>query len=142
MITPVPKGQCCFHSEADGVTDADWQCSMAQLENHVHQQERETGIELNDFKRISITASEDSVTMDLTKEEERGEGALTRPDLSVYASETPMHESMVFKIGGKNNLQRIQKRYFVLYPGMILYYHHRTNYARDKKHGLVSGART
>ena len=118
---------------------------MAQLENHVHKQperERETGIELDDFKRMSITASEENVTVDLTKEEGQGEEAhARRPDLSAYASETPMHESMVFKIGGRNNLRRIQKRYFVLYPGMILYYHHRTSYARDKKHGLVSGAR-
>ena len=112
--------------------------SMAQLKNQQTERERETDI---DLKRMSITASEDSVTMDLTKEEELGEEVhARRPDLSAYASETPMHESMVFKIGGGNNLRRIQKRYFVLYPGMILYYHHRTTYARDKKHGLVSRA--
>lgn len=115
---------------------------MAQLvENRASQRterERETGVELDVFKRMSITTSEDSATVNLTKEDGQGEETHARPDLSAYVSETPMHESMVFKIGGRNNLRRIQKRYFVLYPGMILYYHHRTTYARDKKHGLVS----
>lgn len=120
---------------------------MAQLENHVHVQiererETETGIELEDFKRMSITSSEDSITADHTKEEGQIGQPHARSDLSAYASETPLHESMVFKIGGRSNVRRIQKRYFVLYPGVILYYHHRTTYARDKKHGLVSSVST
>lgn len=104
----------------------------------------ETDTELGDFERMSIVSSEsddDAAVKYAGGEEPREELRTTRPDLSAYASQTPMHEGMVFKIGGRKGPRRILKRYFVLYPGVILYYHHRTSYARDKKRGLVSSNR-
>ena len=100
---------------------------MAQLKNHAHQMEQKTRLET----QLSSASSE--VTDHGA--EERHASSL---DLSKFASQTPIHEGMVFKIGGKERLRRIQKRFFILYEGVIIYYHHRTTYVKDKKHGFVS----
>ena len=63
-------------------------------------------------------------------------------DLSKFSSQTPIHEGMVFKIGGKGRLSRIQKRFFILYEGVIIYYHHHTTYVKDKKLGFVSAIKS
>ena len=112
---------------------------MAQLQHHTHQMEKEIEIELDDLKMSTASESDSAAkTAENPPQVEQAEPSATgRPDMSAFASQVPMHESMVFKLG-KGNLERIQKRYFVLYPGVILYYHHRTSYARDKKNGLVS----
>ena len=59
-------------------------------------------------------------------------------DLSKFASQTPVHEGMAFKFGGKGRLRRIHKRFFILYEGAIIYYHHHTTYVKDKLNGFVS----
>ena len=112
---------------------------MAQLQHHTHQMEKEIEIELDDLKMSTASESDSAAkTAENPPPVEQAEPLATgRPDMSAFASQVPMHESMVFKLG-KGNLERIQKRYFVLYPGVILYYHHRTSYAKDKKNGLVS----
>lgn len=102
------------------------QASMAQLENHTHQMEQESELEIV----VELPSAPD---LDRPLEEEQ-----TSIDLSSLATQMPIHEGTVFKVGGKGGLERVQKRYFVLYEGVVVYYHHHTNYIRDKKDGLVS----
>lgn len=103
---------------------------MAQLKNHTYQMEQQdTKREMSELSSISSGDVTDHGT------EDRHSSSL---DLSKFASETPIHEGMVFKIGGKGNLRRIQKRFFILYKGVIIYYHHNTTYKKDKKRGFVS----
>ena len=35
-------------------------------------------------------------------------------------------------------LEPFRRRYFVLYNGLLLYYHHKSHFEKDKKNGLVS----
>ena len=118
---------------------------MAQLQHHARQMDNDMAEpEMpNEFESPSSSSSSSSEnpTELSARDNEQALHAAPRPDLSAYASQTPLHDSMVFKVGGKGGLKRIMKRYFVLYPGVIVYYSHRTNYARDKKNGLVSDDR-
>jgi hypothetical protein len=101
---------------------------MAQLKNHTYQMEQQD-TKLREMSDLSSISSGD-----MTDHEERPPSL----DLSVFASQTPIHEGMVFKIGGKGRMSRIQKRFFILYEGVIVYYHHHTTYKKDKKRGFVS----
>ena len=118
---------------------------MAQLENHAHQMDQESiEVTMEGFESSSppSSSSSSSSSPDHTARDHGQAGELEKLDLSAYASMAPLHDGIVFKVGGKGGLKRIQKRYFVLYPGLIVYYDHRTNYKRDKKHGLVSFKRS
>lgn len=99
---------------------------MAQFENHTYQMERQDTVS-------ELSSSSSDVTDH--EAEDRYSSSL---DLSKFASQTPIHEGMVFKVGGKGRLKRIQKRFFILYEGVIIYYHHNTTYQKDKKRGFVS----
>ena len=88
--------------------------------------------EMSDLSSISSGDMTDNET------EGRHESSSSELDLSKFASQTPIHEGMVFKIGGKGRLSRIQKRFFILYEGVIIYYHHLTTYKKDRKRGFVS----
>ena len=107
---------------------------MAQLKNYAYQMEQQ------DTKRREISELSSISSGDMTdhETEERSHSSSSALDLSVFASQTPIHEGMVFKIGGKGRMSRIQKRFFILYEGVIIYYHHRTTYKKDKKRGFVS----
>ena len=94
-------------------------------------------VNLEGFESSSPSSSSSS-SEHTERDHEQAELDAEKLDLFAYASMTPLHDGIVFKVGGKGGLKRIQKRYFVLYPGLIVYYDHRTNYKRDKKHGLVS----
>lgn len=54
----------------------------------------------------------------------------------------PLFEGHVFKQKGDNkfinSLNCFNRRYFVLYPGIILYYEHRGEFREDLKFGMVS----
>ena len=97
-------------------------------------------MEQQDTKRQEISELSSISSGDMTDHvtEERSHSSSSALDLSVFASQTPIHEGMVFKIGGKGRMSRIQKRFFILYEGVIIYYHHRTTYKKDKKRGFVS----
>ena len=110
---------------------------MAQLENHTYQMEQQD-TKRREISELSSISSGDMTDHDGTLTEERSHSSSTALDLSVFASQTPIHEGMVFKIGGKGRMSRIQKRFFILYEGVIIYYHHRTTYKKDKKRGFVS----
>ena len=109
---------------------------MAQLKNHTYQMEQQQQDtkhrEMSDLSSISSGDMTDNET------EGRHESSSSELDLSKFASQTPIHEGMVFKIGGKGRLSRIQKRFFILYEGVIIYYHHLTTYKKDRKRGFVS----
>lgn len=57
----------------------------------------------------------------------------------------PLHEGHVFKCKSDNSsmhpllafFNSFNRRYFVLFPGVILYYEHKREYHEDLKYGLV-----
>ena len=52
----------------------------------------------------------------------------------------PLYEGRVFK--QFRNEHGFNKRYFVLYPGFILYYKHERDYQNDRRSGMVRHARS
>ena len=58
----------------------------------------------------------------------------------VDLTKEPLYEGRVFK-QFRNELG-FNKRYFVLYPGFILYYKHERDYQNDRKSGMVRVPRT
>ena len=132
-------------ADAVAAADLDSKRALALYPPHLNRSEKkgdhthqwmEEGREMELDKLKMSSAFTDEVVVEPYPYQE-GVDALERPVFSAFASQTPIHEGMVFKMG-RGMVKRIQKRYFVLYPGVILYYHHRHSYARDKKNGLVS----
>ena len=57
--------------------------------------------------------------------------------------DSPVYEGHVFKEKGSSagimkSVNSFNRRYFVLYPGFVLYYEHKRDYLEDLKLGMVS----
>ena len=49
----------------------------------------------------------------------------------------PLYQGRVFKQKKEQQFSGFNKRYFVLYPGVLLYYEHERDYHEDMKLGMV-----
>ena len=71
----------------------------------------------------------------------------SKEDLTNYLEACCMQEPSYQGYGCKDIstfgfIENFRRRYFVLYCGLLLYYKHKSNFDKDRKHGLVCSIKT